>query len=249
MLLKKKQLVTLFASIFLSALPIVNASAADFKDDANAPTDSIAAIDKDGNIVKTQDAKQTSAQGKSDANVTITQGYLTLDAVPDLSFGTIGRNKVDNSDKVTQKLISNTSAIDDDGNSDGRIAVTDSRDDAKDGYTLKAKLDNFKNLSKSDSKTHDDWVLTLNKPSNAKNMNNAAYSFGTPNITSNGMEKSVLTSSIGGSGTTQANYNNRDNATLSFGNNVDPGQYAAVITWTLSPNTGTSGTASGNNAS
>ncbi|MCL0318944.1 WxL domain-containing protein [Apilactobacillus xinyiensis] len=249
MFFNKNNVVTLFTSVLLASVPAISAFADDttFVDDANAPTDSIAAINKDRKIVKTQDSTQKSAQGHSDANVTITQGYLTLDAVPDLSFGTIGKNTSSNSGKVTQKLINNASAIDDDGNADGRLAVTDSRENDTKGYTLKAKLDNFKNLSNTNSPNHADWVLTLNKPSNAKNMNNAAYSFGTPNITSNGsMEKSVLTSNVGGSGTTQANYNTRDSATLSFDNNVDQGKYAAVITWTLSPNTDNSGTTSGN---
>lgn len=249
-MIKKKSIVTMFASLMLASVPAVNAMAADngssnFVDDAEAPTDSIAAINKYGKVVKTQDSSQQSAQGHSDANITITDGYLTLDAVPDLSFGTIGKNN-NNTNKVTQKLVSNESAIDDDGNQDGRLAVTDSRNGDNKGYTLKAKLDNFKNLSNSKSLSHDDWVLTLNKPSNAKNMNNASYSFGTPNITSNNNdEKSVLTSSVAGSGTTQANYNTPDNAKLTFGNNVDQGRYAAVITWTLAPNTGDSSSQSG----
>ncbi|MCI1851949.1 WxL domain-containing protein [Schleiferilactobacillus harbinensis] len=61
-----------------------------------------------------------SAQGRSDAQVRLVAGYLTLDDVPDFNFGTVAVGS-------TAHLVNNTGRIADDGNSQGVLQVTDSR--------------------------------------------------------------------------------------------------------------------------
>lgn len=116
----------------------------------------------------------TSATAQSDANVQVISGFLSLEQVPDFSFGrTIENSVVD--------LQSNASAIDgDDGNNGGYLKVTESRNTAEaraegdtstaKGFSISAKLGDFTN---NKNIVTPDFVLTLN-PVVFKNLNPAS---------------------------------------------------------------------------
>ncbi|WP_125772189.1 WxL domain-containing protein [Companilactobacillus furfuricola] len=86
---------------------------------------------------------ENSATAESDANVQVISGFLSLDAVPDFSFGRAIEGN-------TAELLNGQSAIQDDGNQDGLLQITESRTaDSKEpgspnkGFTLSAQLGDF----------------------------------------------------------------------------------------------------------
>lgn len=72
----------------------------------------------------TENSASGSVSGVSDAIVQVEQGYLTLDAVPDMNFGMAAQTKTANENLP---LINNAGLIDDNGNDSGLLKVTDSR--------------------------------------------------------------------------------------------------------------------------
>lgn len=181
-----------------------------------------------------------SVSGKSDATVKVEQGYLTLDAVPDMNFGMTAQTKTANKNIP---LASNTGLIDDDGNDSGMLKVTDSRgvDDGKGGTTtmpwnLTAQLGAFNSSTGAALTSSSDWAIHLNQTTgtnsvSAENMP-AVYQ---PVLTSGDKaEHQVLKSSLGnGTGSTTVYYDKAKDASLDMGANVPAGQYDAPITWTL----------------
>ncbi|WP_164508333.1 WxL domain-containing protein [Companilactobacillus kedongensis] len=125
--------------------------------DANKPGMAVAFDDGAGNI--------GAAQAFSDANVTVIDGLLTLDKVPDFGFGTAaaGGPAVD--------LQNNSSTIKDDGNDSGILQVTDSRTDKNAaasnttktaGFNVTAQLGNFKATNGTPAEGFDGSGFILN---------------------------------------------------------------------------------------
>ncbi|MCK8607137.1 WxL domain-containing protein [Apilactobacillus ozensis] len=243
-MIKSKTLITAFASLLFVATPFTNVFADKTSDYEDAPQpvhpmDSVYAINSDGKNVSNS---SNSTSANSDANVIITKGYLTLDAVPDLSFGIVGQGGSGNN--TTLKLAGNNSMIDDNGNQDGLLRVTDSRDAKSsdlDGYKVTAKLGNFNKIGSNNSSSQNNWTLNLNQPSDVSNANNNnVVSFINASLVSDGnSSQTVMKTTAANTGTTSAYYKNANNASLNLSNNVDPGKYAAPITWTLTPGTAT----------
>ncbi|WP_054658718.1 WxL domain-containing protein [Apilactobacillus ozensis] len=244
-MINKKNVIALFAGLMFASVPMINVFADKTDDYENAPQpvhpmDGVYAINQDGKNVSNS-SQSTSAN--SDANVIITKGYLTLDAVPDLSFGIVGQGGSGNN--TTLKLAGNNSMIDDNGNQDGLLRVTDSRDAKNssdlDGYKVTAKLGNFNKIGSNDSSSQSNWTLNLNQPSDISNANNRnVVSFINASLVSGGnSSQTVMKTTTASTGTTSAYYKNANNASLNLSNNVDPGKYAAPITWTLTPGTAT----------
>lgn len=93
----------------------------------------------EGDWVNATDGHKATAD--SDANVTVVSGFLTLDSVPDFSFGRAVPNK-------TVRLHQGHSEIKDDGNTNGDLQITESRSDSttakNNGFTISAQMANFK---------------------------------------------------------------------------------------------------------
>ncbi|GAK31802.1 conserved protein [Weissella oryzae SG25] len=180
-----------------------------------------------------------SVSGKSDATVKVEQGYLTLDAVPDMNFGMTAQTKTANKNIP---LVSNAGLIDDDGNDSGMLKVTDSRgtDDGKTVTTmpwnLTAQLGSFSSASGAALTSSSDWAIHLNQTAGTNSVSAANMpAVYQPVLTSgDNAEHQVLKSSQGnGTGSTTVYYNKANDASLDMGANVPAGQYDAPITWTL----------------
>ena len=119
------------------------------------------------------DATGGSANGKSTAEFEVTPGDLTLDAVPDLNFGTTNVKDIATKDvilslvdgKVTSEKDGNVTSKDvtaKDGNADLNLKVSDFRG-VNSGWNLTAKLGTFKaNIKDSKSNDASDALDRLN---------------------------------------------------------------------------------------
>lgn len=113
-----------------------------------------------------------SVSGNSDATVKVEEGFLTLDAVPDMNFGLTAQSKTANKNLP---LINNQGLISDDGNDSGLLKVTDSRTSTsgEEGSTttttmpwqLTATLGDFANVDGTAVANLSDWAINLKQTS------------------------------------------------------------------------------------
>ncbi|MCT0949821.1 hypothetical protein EFL45_10555 [Weissella confusa] len=182
-----------------------------------------------------------SVSGNSDATVKVEEGFLTLDAVPDMNFGLTEQSKTANKNLP---LINNQGLISDDGNDSGLLKVTDSRTSTsgEEGSTttttmpwqLTATLGDFANVDGTAVANLSDWAINL-KQTSGENTSGKMPSLYQPKLVSGDKtQHRVMQSAQGtGYGSTSVYYNKANTASLDMGANVPAGQYDAPITWTL----------------
>lgn len=182
-----------------------------------------------------------SVSGNSDATVKVEEGFLTLDAVPDMNFGLTAQSKTANKNLP---LINNQGLISDDGNDSGLLKVTDSRTSTsgEEGSTttttmpwqLTATLGDFANVDGTAVANLSDWAINL-KQNSGENTSGKMPSLYQPKLVSGDKtQHRVMQSAQGtGYGSTSVYYNKANTASLDMGANVPAGQYDAPITWTL----------------
>lgn len=182
-----------------------------------------------------------SVSGNSDATVKVEEGFLTLDAVPDMNFGLTAQSKTANKNLP---LINNQGLISDDGNDSGLLKVTDSRTSTsgEEGSTttttmpwqLTATLGDFANVDGTAVANLSDWSINL-KQTSGENTSGKMPSLYQPKLVSgDNTQHRVMQSAQGtGYGSTSVYYNKANTASLDMGANVPAGQYDAPITWTL----------------
>lgn len=182
-----------------------------------------------------------SVSGNSDATVKVEEGFLTLDAVPDMNFGLTAQSKTANKNLP---LINNQGLISDDGNDSGLLKVTDSRTSTsgEEGSTttttmpwqLTATLGDFANVDGTAVANLSDWAINL-KQTSGENTSGKMPSLYQPKLVSGDKtQHRVMQSAQGtGYGSTSVYYNKANTASLDMGANVQAGQYDAPITWTL----------------
>ena len=182
-----------------------------------------------------------SVSGNSDATVKVEEGFLTLDAVPDMNFGLTAQSKTANKNLP---LINNQGLVSDDGNDSGLLKVTDSRTatSGADGSTttttmpwqLTATLGDFANVDGTAVANLSDWAINL-KQTSGENTSGKMPSLYQPKLVSGDKtQHRVMQSAQGtGYGSTSVYYNKANTASLDMGANVPAGQYDAPITWTL----------------
>ena len=182
-----------------------------------------------------------SVSGNSDATVKVEEGFLTLDAVPDMNFGLTAQSKTANKNLP---LINNHGLMSDDGNDSGLLKVTDSRTSTsgEEGSTttttmpwqLTATLGDFANVDGTAVANLSDWAINL-KQTSGENTSGKMPSLYQPKLVSGDKtQHRVMQSAQGtGYGSTSVYYNKANTASLDMGANVPAGQYDAPITWTL----------------
>lgn len=182
-----------------------------------------------------------SVSGNSDATVKVEEGFLTLDAVPDMNFGLTAQSKTANKNLP---LINNQGLISDDGNDSGLLKVTDSRTSTsgEEGSTttttmpwqLTATLGDFANVDGTAVANLSDWAINL-KQTSGENTSGKMPSLYQPKLVSGDKtQHRVMQSAQGtGYGSTSVYYNKANTASLDMGANVPAGQYDAPIIWTL----------------
>ena len=182
-----------------------------------------------------------SVSGNSDATVKVEEGFLTLDAVPDMNFGLTAQSKTANKNLP---LINNQGLISDDGNDSGLLKVTDSRTSTsgEEGSTttttmpwqLTATLGDFAIVDGTAVANLSDWAINL-KQTSGENTSGKMPSLYQPKLVSGDKtQHRVMQSAQGtGYGSTSVYYNKANTASLDMGANVPAGQYDAPITWTL----------------
>lgn len=194
----------------------------------------------------TENSASGSVSGVSDAIVQVEQGYLTLDAVPDMNFGMAAQTKTANENLP---LINNAGLIDDNGNDSGLLKVTDSRtaaasnDDDKTPmaaetttmpWQLTATLGDFSSTDGATLTSSKDWAIHLNQTS-GKNTDGHMPAIYQPKLMSgDNTQHRVMQSAQGtGYGSTTVYYSKAKDAALDMSANVPEGKYSAPITWTL----------------
>ena len=189
----------------------------------------------------TKNDAKGSVSGNSDATVRVQEGFLTLDAVPDMNFGLTAQSKTANKNLP---LINNQGLISDDGNDSGLLKVTDSRTatSGADGSTttttmpwqLTATLGDFANVDGTAVANLSDWAINL-KQTSGENTSGKMPSLYQPKLVSGDKtQHRVMQSAQGtGYGSTSVYYNKANTASLDMGANVPAGQYDAPITWIL----------------
>ena len=189
----------------------------------------------------TKNDAKGSVSGNSDATVRVQEGFLTLDAVPDMNFGLTAQSKTANKNLP---LINNQGLISDDGNDSGLLKVTDSRTSTsgEEGSTttttmpwqLTAKLGDFANVDGTAVANLSDWAINL-KQTSGENTSGKMPSLYQPKLVSGDKtQHRVMQSAQGtGYGSTSVYYNKANTGSLDMGANVPAGQYDAPITWIL----------------
>ncbi|AKP68053.1 WxL domain-containing protein [Companilactobacillus ginsenosidimutans] len=201
----------------------------------------------------TQGAKATST-----ANVTVISGFLSLEAVPDFSFGRAISGSIAKLDQGEEHAIPS-----EDGNSDGILRVVESRDKKTSSDTSSSKATNqgfevtatIGKFTGDDNKPVDGFILNL-APQSFNNTDGKPSGLSTKALTLNPDNDSTATGSILNvkdtdevKGSYQAVFNSANAATLKVPDAATAGKdgkdgiskYKGVITWTL--NAKASGTA------
>ena len=163
-----------------------------------------------------------SVSGNSDATVKVEEGFLTLDAVPDMNFGLTAQSKTANKNLP---LINNQGLISDDGNDSGLLKVTDSRTSTsgEEGSTttttmpwqLTATLGDFANVDGTAVANLSDWAINL-KQTSGENTSGKMPSLYQPKLVSGDKtQHRVMQSAQGtGYGSTSVYYNKANTASL-----------------------------------
>lgn len=187
---------------------------------------------------------------KSDVHINISEGFLSLDKVPDMNFGTAARSaKAQSFD-----LVNNEGLIADDGDNQGQLVVTDSRgysdDPANDvdpttlPWSLFATMDNFKNLNTGDESTNTGWAVALLQKQVA-NTEDKFPELLQPTLTP-GQEELVMHANVNqGTGTSTALYKKDVDAKLTMPANEVAGNWDAQITWRLQAEVPSAGSVAG----
>lgn len=183
-------------------------------------------------------ATEENAEAESTAEFTVEAGKLTLDAVPDMNFGTASVRDIATKDttlKYTSGRVGKTETKD--GNHNGLIQVSDFRGTGL-GWNLSVKLGTFTNSLTG-------ATLKLNAPVNNKTENNnAAESFENVTLKSNDTDQKVVTSIADNTSTNDNEATGmgvniyaitKDSTTLTIDKNptIKAGTYQADLTWTL----------------
>jgi hypothetical protein len=198
-----------------------------------------------------QSDSKGSVSGKSDAHIQITNGYLVLEAVPSLGFQAVTAHP---HDTVSNKVIDHSNVLDTDslfGNDQNKeLSVQDARNngstnESQAGYSVTASLgdfgtyaDNGKWTKLSDNTKSimgsEQFQLNLTgKLDTHSSIGNTLVANNQVLTAGNGNSLSVLSNDTNGSGRAQESF---DKSTLTVPENMPAGNYAASITWTLSPN-------------
>lgn len=223
-----KKATWLFSSV-IAALLTTGAPAVVSAAESSGPGDGTTNLSTTQSAGFTVDSVTGKAEADSTAEISITPGKLSLNAVPDLNFG-----KKDVKDLITNAVDFSLSDEDTtggtagyDGNSSKLIEVDDFRG-TNAGWTLSAKISSFKNLADNTvSLPATEFTLT-----GAVKTDTLDESLTGSNIATG--ETSILTAAEGkGSGIVQSTL---EDAKLSFAktSNAVAGTYQATVTWTLS---------------
>ncbi|WP_220728578.1 WxL domain-containing protein [Apilactobacillus xinyiensis] len=203
----------------------------------------------------------TSVSGKSDAHINVINGYLVLETVPSLGFEDVSGQE--GNTKATSVKDNNTVLTTDSfykgSQKPTELYVLDARSglDKNGGYGYKvdAQLGNFGTYTNgtANPNTADAMVngknvagqfdLNLSGRLDQQPGDNSSKVTDNVNLLSNNSSATVLTnSSDKASGATKVSFGDNSNngggqTTLEVPKGIQAGQYAAPITWTLSPNT------------
>lgn len=182
------------------------------------------------------------ADAESEASVQVVSGFLSLDAVPDFSFGRAVAGK-------TANLLNGQSVIDNDGNQEGLLQITESRNASgtatppagiNNGFNLSAQLGSF---SRTDGSTNDKFKLNLtSQPLRSVNDGSlvASLKSDAATLTSNGKSANILSATKEDNlmGSYKVLFNTNDSASLFVPEDAKTenavSHWKGVITWTLS---------------
>lgn len=166
------------------------------------------------------------ANAESTAEFIVEDGFLTLDAVPDLNFGTTKR-EVLHADKTLNLVDGEVTKKDThDGNSQLKLAVSDYRSE-KAGWTVQAKVSSFtSNKNEIDGK--------LNLVLNSDDTENPA-TFTKELVSGAGVAPVVTHDAADKEDDGTHTYTVSKDTTLTFakGTTLEKGTYDAVLTWQL----------------
>ncbi|MQS45723.1 WxL domain-containing protein [Companilactobacillus mishanensis] len=184
----------------------------------------------------------TDAKAYSEANVQIISGFLTLDMVPDFSFGSVIANG------TTGLRAKGVSTIKDDGNSEGILQVSDSRDSKVEvekgkglGFTVTAQLAGFK--ENGSGTENNNFTMNLRKQSlvDANGKTIAGAFTKDAEIKAGADDATPIIDLAKGSysnGQLKAIFNTNDAAKLKVSDKIGAAgkqtAYSSVITWKLS---------------
>lgn len=185
------------------------------------------------------DATEENTEAESTAEFTVEAGKLTLDAVPDMNFGTASVQQISTANtelKYDSGILTGNPSTD--GNDGGKIQVSDFRGTGL-GWNLSVKLGTFTNSLTG-------ATLELNAPVTNKSENgNAAESLRNVTLKSDGADQKVVTSIADDATSTNVNEATgmgvniytitKDSTTLTIDKNptIKAGTYQADLTWTL----------------
>lgn len=196
--------------------------------------------------------KENAGQAYSTANVTVISGFLTLEKVPNFSF-VKAQAGTDTKLDTSNKLETSNKALNDDGNNQGLLQITESRSGTENkGFDLTAQLGEFKEsdgkaATLKDGSKESAFSLKLNSVK-ATNLSDKNSNMTTKeaNLVAGGDAASVLSAKAGnGAGTYQAMFTDPSSALLkvskdlvtSSSSTTNGGQnetsYTGQITWTL----------------
>lgn len=207
----------------------------------------------------TSTPSNASVTGKSDAHVRVVNGYLVLETVPSLGFEDVSSNGAGNNNSnrvVDNQTVLNSDSFFKDQSKPQDLYVLDARSGNICGYNVNAQLGAFGTYNSAgilnQSNVKDNNGENIDQNTNPFTLTLSGSFDQTPNdSSSNVTNKAVLKSSntnnsatvltnnaTSASGATKVNFgDNRGNGggstSLSVPSNIQSGQYAAPITWTL----------------
>lgn len=208
--------------------------------------------------------------GNSDAHIRVEQGYLTLEQVPSLGFQSVGAKDAGRHAQKSDQVTDNNNVLKNDtfyGHQPvdpQELYVQDNRtsnstNSTNGGYNVTVSLGNFGNYDGSGNlsnlnSNNNNWTMKLNGMADSSVDNQGTSISQGVILTSNGTDsKTVLNNNQVGSGGSKVNFNSGDSTgdktSLIVPQGIPAGQYAATMTWTLSPVSAASGQDSGGNSS
>ncbi|MCK8607128.1 WxL domain-containing protein [Apilactobacillus ozensis] len=248
----------------LSILSLSGISASADSTSPSTPTqapskNAIGQIDNKGNATANSDmtnanANGNSVSGRSDAHINVINGYLVLETVPSLGFedvsGQSGNNK---SEKVIDhNTVLNSDSFFKSSEKPTDLYVLDARTGLTNGdygYTVNASLGNFGTYQNGSTDTPsavtngDKFKLNLSGILDQEPSDNSSVVTNNVGLTSNNSSATVLTNNSRNraSGATKVRFddtskNGGGKTSLEVPQDMPAGQYAAPITWTLTPN-------------
>ncbi|WP_334331815.1 MULTISPECIES: WxL domain-containing protein [unclassified Companilactobacillus] len=245
-------------SLIIAATPLTQVKAADSADAItvqNGFSDSTTTGTTDA--ITYESNADESNQKTSTVTVTVLSGILTLDAVPDFNFGTMSKgttvklkNNTANTDGFTTGSDDGSDNAGIDGNSDGYLQVTDSRNltdpSNMPGFQLSASIGKL-NIASNETSESLDAILHLSAlnlvDDEDKNVTNSDTLLKTKAVdisSVDGNDQTVIDMKSGtyNPGVIRAKYNTPDAASLTIpndgtGSTKSSKNMNAVVTWTL----------------